>query len=187
MNTQWRAIRRLLVVGPCINIHTPNYPGVPMKRCLLLLAVLAIPLTAAQAQSAKEAVSAVLDALHQNASDGDFDGYFGLYADNAVFLGTDSSERWPLEIFKDYTRGRFASGTAWTYHMLERHIDFSPDGKVAWFDESLTNENLGLTRGTGVLVKSGDKWLITQYNLTIPVPNELARPFVALIMEHENH
>ncbi|MFT4603847.1 MAG: hypothetical protein ACI9W4_000563 [Rhodothermales bacterium] len=158
-----------------------------MKRSLLLLAFFAIPLSSAQAQDAEADVSAVLDALHLNASEGDFEGYFGLYADNAVFLGTDSSERWPLEIFKDYTRGRFASGTAWTYHMLERHIDFSPDGNVAWFDESLTNENLGLTRGTGVLIKSGDKWLITQYNLTMTVPNDLARPFAALIMEHENH
>ena len=158
-----------------------------MKRSLLFLAVLALPLAGAQAQNAKEDVSAVLDALHRNASEANFEGYFGLYADNAVFLGTDSSERWPLEIFKDYTRGRFADGTAWTYHMLERHIYLSPDENVAWFDESLTNENLGLTRGTGVLVKSGDKWLITQYNLTIPVPNDLARPFVALIMEHENH
>jgi ketosteroid isomerase-like protein len=158
-----------------------------MKRSLLLLTVLLISISTTQAQSAEEDVSAVLDALHLKASEGDFDGYFSLYADNAVFLGTDSSERWPLDIFKDYTRGRFATGTAWTYHMLERNIDFSPDGNVAWFDESLTNENLGLTRGTGVLIKSGDKWLISQYNLTIPVPNELARPFVALIMEHENH
>ena len=71
--------------------------------------------------------------------------------------------------------------------MLERHIDFSPDKSVAWFDELLTNENLGLTRGTGVLVRSGDAWLITQYHLTIPVPNELARAFVALIAEHEDH
>ncbi len=158
-----------------------------MKRSLLLLAVLAIPLTDAQAQSAEDDVSAVLDALHLKASEGDFEGYFGLYADNAVFLGTDASERWPLDIFKDYTKGRFATGTAWTYHSLERHIDFSPNEDVAWFDELLDNENLGLTRGTGVLIKSGDKWLITQYHLTIPVPNELARPFVALIMEHENH
>lgn len=157
-----------------------------MKRLPLLLALLALP-GIALAQSPTEQVSAVLDQLHLKASEGDFDGYFALYAPNAVFIGTDASERWPLEIFKDYTRGRFASGTAWTYHMLEREIDFSPDGNVAWFDELLTNENLGLTRGTGVLIKDGDTWLFTQYHLTIPVPNELARPFVALIAEHENH
>ncbi|NNE70494.1 MAG: nuclear transport factor 2 family protein [Rhodothermales bacterium] len=157
-----------------------------MKRLPILLAILAIPGTLL-AQSPTEQVSAVLDQLHLKASEGDFDGYFSLYAPNAVFIGTDASERWPLEIFKDYTKGRFDSGTAWTYHMLEREIDFSPDGNVAWFDELLTNENLGLTRGTGVLIKDGDTWRFTQYHLTIPVPNELARPFVALIAEHENH
>lgn len=157
-----------------------------MKRLLPLAALLLWTLPT-WAQTPTEAVSAVLDQLHLKASEGDFEGYFSLYAENAVFLGTDASERWPLEIFKDYTKGRFDSGTAWTYHMIERHIDFSPSGDVAWFDELLTNNRLGLTRGTGVLIKVDGRWLFSQYHLTIPVPNELAVPFVEIIKEHEAH
>ena len=31
----------------------------------------------------------------------------------------------------------------------------------------------GVFRGSGVLVKKNNKWLITQYNLLLPIPNEL--------------
>ncbi|MBO6574076.1 MAG: nuclear transport factor 2 family protein [Rhodothermales bacterium] len=156
-----------------------------MRTSLIPVLALVLLPGLAVAQDAESDVSSVLDQLHLKASEGDFEGYFSLYAENAVFFGTDASERWPLEIFKDYTRGRFAEGTAWTYHMLERNIDFSPSGEVAWFDELLTNDRLGLTRGTGVLVRQDDGWLITQYHLTIPVPNELAVPFVEIIKVHE--
>ena len=43
----------------------------------------------------------------------------------------------------------------------------------------------GSCRGSGVLVRSGDDWLITQYNLTIPIPNDLADEFAARIQEFE--
>jgi len=50
----------------------------------------------------------------------------------------------------------------------------------------LENETLGTTRGSGVLVKEKGEWKISQYNLTIPVPNQLAREFVARIRELED-
>jgi SnoaL-like domain len=157
-----------------------------MRRLFLILALAATPITAC-AQRPAERVSAVLDALHTAASEADYDRYFSLYAENAVFLGTDATERWPIGQFKNYTKARFDEGTGWTYLMQERNIEFSPDGSVAWFDEALTNENMGLTRGTGVLVLTDGEWKITQYNLTVPVPNELARAFVAIIREHGSH
>ncbi|WP_420633403.1 nuclear transport factor 2 family protein [Candidatus Palauibacter sp.] len=120
-------------------------------------------------------VSAVLDALHEAASEADFNGYFSLYAREAVFLGTDATERWTRGEFMDYTRARFDAGTGWTYHMLERHITVAPGGRTAWFDERLENAGLGETRGSGVLVMEDGGWKIAQYNLTIPIPNELAR------------
>ncbi|MFT5142752.1 MAG: ketosteroid isomerase-like protein [Rhodothermales bacterium] len=167
-------------------LGTHPIASIPMRRRFLILALALTPLMAS-AQSPTERVSAVLDALHTAASEANFEGYFSLYAENAVFLGTDATERWPIDQFKSYTKARFEEGTAWTYHMQERNIAFSPDGNVAWFDEALTNENMGLTRGTGVLVLTAGEWKITQYNLTVPVPNELARAFVALIREHGSH
>ncbi len=123
----------------------------------------------------RDDVSATLDALHEAASEADFDRYFSLYAREAVFLGTDATERWTREEFMDYTKARFDAGTGWTYHMLERHIAIAPGGRTAWFDERLENANLGETRGSGVLVMEDGNWRIAQYNLTIPIPNEMAR------------
>jgi ketosteroid isomerase-like protein len=133
--------------------------------------------------AAEAAVGAVLDQLHAAASAADFDRYFGLYARNAVFLGTDATERWTLDEFKDYARGPFSEGRGWTYAVLERHIAVSEHGHTAWFDERLDNAFLGETRGSGVLVQDGDAWKVAQYNLTIPVPNDLAAEFVARIRE----
>ena len=157
----------------------------PTPRLAPTIAVALLPLLAAGALAAQPTpvelgraradVSAVLDALHTMASEADFDGYFALYAQEAVFLGTDATERWTRQEFMDYTRARFDTGTGWTYHMLERHVSVASDGRTAWFDERLENENLGETRGSGVLVREDGRWKIAQYNLTIPIPNEMAR------------
>ena len=152
----------------------------PLMALILAGQALAVqPLAAQEADGGREkaqaAVSEVLDALHQAASDADFDLYFSLYAREAVFLGTDATERWTREEFMEYAAPRFATGTGWTYHLLERHVGVAPGGETAWFDERLDNANLGETRGSGVLVMEDGGWKIAQYNLTIPVPNELAR------------
>ncbi len=153
----------------------------PVRRTAwFVLFLFCIP--AALAQPAEEqAVSAVLDALHDNAAHARFEAYFGLYTEDAVFLGTDATERWDLDAFKAYAKPAFDQGRGWTYTMTERHIAFAPDGHTAWFDEMLENAALGTCRGSGVLVRTGDGWKIAQYNLTIPIPNELARDVVARI------
>ena len=130
-------------------------------------------------------VSAVLDSLHSKASQADFAGYFDLYADDAIFLGTDATERWNVTDFKAYTKPHFDRGNGWTYTPIQRHIYISEDGSTAWFDESLDNASLGLTRGSGALIKSGESWKVVQYNLTIPIPNELAREVVDKIRSLE--
>lgn len=128
------------------------------------------------------AVSRVLDDLHRAAHAGDFEGYFALYADDAVFLGTDPEERWPIEEFRTFARPHFEDGHGWTYHPIERHVRIGPEGRVAWFDERLDNASLGETRGTGALVRGEDgRWRVAQYNLTIPVPNALASEVVERI------
>ena len=124
--------------------------------------------------SEKDKVSAVIDSLHRYASEAKFDSYFKLYASEAIFIGTDASETWTLEEFKNYAKPVFDRGSGWTYKSRDRHIYFSPNQDVAWFDELLDNASLGLTRGTGVLVKTEAGWKVTQYHLTIPIPNDIA-------------
>lgn len=138
---------------------------------------LAAPARAQTSAKEKSAVNTMLNALHDSASKGDWDVYFDLYTDSSIFLGTDATERWTKSDFKGYAAG----SNGWTYEMTERHIFVSDDLQTAWFDELLENDNLGLTRGTGVLVKKEGEWKFSQYNLTIPVPNSLARSLVAEI------
>ncbi|MBT3133800.1 nuclear transport factor 2 family protein [Alteromonas sp. ALT199] len=144
-----------------------------MKYLLLGLLMLTIAANVS-ANTNRDLVNQTLDALHHNASVADFDAYFNLYHDSAVFIGTDASEVWTKEAFKAYAKPHFDKGKGWTYHPRDRHIYFSPDNNVAWFDELLDNKGLGETRGTGVLIKTGSDWKLTQYHLTIPIPNALA-------------
>lgn len=141
----------------------------------------AFPTTVHAQQAAEESVAATLDALHAAASAADGDRYFALFAEEGVFFGTDATERWTVEQFKAYALPFFEQGRGWTYSPTERNVFVSGDGTTAWFDERLFNETYGETRGTGVLVLRGGSWRIAQYNLTIPVPNELASDLVARI------
>lgn len=153
--------------------------------CGVVLGLLASTALAGDGNAERERVAATLDALHAYAAQADFDRYFGLYASNAVFLGTDKTERWSVEQFKDYARPIFAQGRGWEYKVIERWITVSADGHSAWFDERLDNASLGECRGSGVLVRSGGRWLISQYNLTIPIPNDLAYEFAGRIRQYE--
>jgi ketosteroid isomerase-like protein len=163
--------------------------GLFVKKIIELLCMIALSsvfagMSMAQDSADNEAgVAAVLDSLHDAASKADYDRYFGLYSKDAIFLGTDATERWDLAQFKAYTGPIFAKGRGWTYAATRRWIYVSDDGNTAWFDETLENANLGDCRGSGVLVKQNGQWLIAQYNLTIPVPNDLADEFVKRIRE----
>lgn len=127
-------------------------------------------------------VDAVLDALHDAAARAEEERYFALFAPDAVFLGTDATERWSLDEFRAYAHPIFSQGRGWTYHVERRFVGLGPEGRTAWFDETLTNAKLGLCRGTGALVRADDgAWRIVQYHLTIPVPNELAEEVVKMI------
>ena len=153
-----------------------------MVRTLLMLVALSGAVSAGAEGDPQQAVRAVLDALHEKASAADFEGYFALYASNAVFLGTDRDEYWPLAEFKRYTRERFAAGTGWTYRPVERFVHVN--GDTAWFEERLHHARYGQTRGTGVLVREDGAWRIAQYNLTLPIPNELFVDVAANVKRH---
>jgi SnoaL-like domain len=154
---------------------------------LMILTALPVPASAGTAESSPLAnVAGVLDAFHSAAARADEKAYFGLLAPNGVFLGTDATERWEKAAFQAFAHPFFAKGKAWTFTPRDRHIGFSRDGRVAWFDELLDSATYGECRGSGVLEKiDGEKmdggWKITQYNLSIPLPNDLAKDLVARI------
>ena len=98
-------------------------------------------------------------------------------------MGTDATERWTIDEFKGYARPAFDRGTGWTYVMTDRNIFISEDGNTAWFDELLENDGFGQCRGTGALVKIDGAWKVSQYNLTVPIPNDLLRKVAGMIGE----
>ncbi len=128
---------------------------------------------------------ATLDALHAAAAAADEARYFGLFAHDGVFLGTDATERWTVEAFRAYARPHFDAGRGWTYTVVERHLDLDPAAGYAWFDERLDNARLGACRGSGVLRREGAAWKVVQYDLTIPIPNALAVDVAEQIRRHE--
>lgn len=118
-------------------------------------------------------VDLVLNELHDAASKADADRYFALFEPDGVFLGTDATERWTVPEFRSYAQARFDTGQGWTYTATSRHVHVSRDGRTAWFDETLHNAKYGECRGTGVLTQRAGDWRIAQYNLTVPIPNDL--------------
>jgi len=150
-----------------------------MIAVLVFVLLSAFPLSAQPPETA--AVSTVLDAFHAAAAKADEEAYFALLAPNGVFLGTDATERWDKAAFQAFAHPYFAKGKAWTFTPHDRHVDFSRDGRVAWFDELLDSATYGECRGSGALEKMDGGWRITQYNLSIPLPNDLAKEFVARI------
>ncbi len=140
--------------------------------------------TLADEASEVRRIEAVLDDFHAAASAADGERYFSHFAADGVFLGTDGSERWTLEEFRAFADPYFSQGKGWTYHPQGRHVTVAASGESAWFDEALDSESYGACRGSGVLQKHQGRWKIEQYNLSIPMPNALAKDFVARIRQH---
>jgi ketosteroid isomerase-like protein len=117
-------------------------------------------------------VNRTLDDWHAAAAKADEASYFAVLADDAVFLGTDASERWNKSEFQAFARPYFAKGAAWKFRATRRAVIFNADKTLAWFDEDLHTENLGDCRGSGVLRLDDGQWKIVHYNLAVTVPNE---------------
>lgn len=126
----------------------------------------------------------VLDSFHQAASEADFEKYMSLLARDAIYLGTDSSERWNKNEFSAFVKPYFSQGNGWLYKPIERNVTGTQASHIVFFDELLENKNYGLCRGTGVLINTPKGWKILQYNLSIVVPNAIAKEVVESIKTH---
>ena len=116
-------------------------------------------------------IISMLDSFNRAAAKADFNAYFNFYTDDAIFTGTDATERWEKPAFMAWAKPIFDKGRAWDFTAMERHIYFDKTGTLAWFDE-LLNTQMKICRGSGVLVKQGDDWKVQQYILSTMVPND---------------
>jgi len=142
-----------------------------MKKVILfiLFTVYISPIIAQE--KAEEHINTTLNNWHNAAAEANFNNYFDLFTDDAIFIGTDATEHWDKKAFQVYAKPHFDKGKAWSFTALERHIYFSDDKKTAWFDE-LLNTQMKICRGSGVLVLLNGKWKIKQYVLSMTIPND---------------
>ena len=139
------------------------------------------------AASDEQNIDLVLNNFHQAAADAQAKPYFNLLSHDAIFLGTDATERWSKEEFKAFVVPYFSQGKGWLYTPVERNITVLKQGQVAFFDEILFSKSYGTCRGSGLLVKTDQGWKISQYNLSIPMPNGLAKALVKQIKTFEQN
>ena len=144
---------------------------------IVLLALLIL----SQNSWAQEKLDVLLNGLHQDAHEGNYETYFERYTSDAIFLGTDKTERWTIQEFKEYAKPAFADGHGWTYEVVERNWEGS--GDTRWFDEILFNEKYGHCRGTGVVELINGEWKIAHYSLTLLIPNDIAAEVGSLTIE----
>lgn len=124
-----------------------------------------------QAQSEKEQINELLEEWHQAAAEANFDHYFSMMAPESVFIGTDATENWNKQEFMEWSKPYFDRGKAWSFTTLERNTFVAEDEQLAWFDELLDTQ-MGICRGSGVVVKEDGEWKVKHYVLSIAIPNE---------------
>jgi len=150
----------------------------PLFVSLILITILSINSISAQVKNTEENISAVkrqvnktIGKWHKAASEANFENYFNMMTEDAIFIGTDPTENWTLPEFKEFSKPYFDAGKAWSFSTLNRNLYVHENTRVAWFDELLDTQ-MGICRGSGVLMKEKGKWKIHHYVLSITIPNE---------------
>lgn len=148
-----------------------------MKKVVLLTLIVLIFSCKSNSEQELKNINLCINQWHKAAADADFETYFNLMTDDAVFIGTDASENWNKKEFEIYSKPHFDKGKAWTFHSLERNVYTDKTQKIAWFDE-LLDTSFKICRGSGVLEKVNGTWKIKHYVLSMTIPNEKAKDVV---------
>jgi hypothetical protein len=131
-------------------------------------------------QNTIDEVNQFMDGWHKAAGQANATVFFGSMADNAVYIGTDATERWTKSEFVTFAKPYFDRGKAWDFKPYDRDLHVTSDGQGVWFSELLETW-MGVCRGSGVLTKTPQGWRIQQYHLSVTVPNDVIRDFITLV------
>lgn len=147
-----------------------------MKKIIVVLIGLALfgckSVQPKSSENVKSEINLVLNNWHKAAADANFNNYFNVMTEDAIYIGTDATENWNKQEFIKFAKPYFDRGKAWNFTALERNIYFSSDNKTVWFDE-LLNTQMKICRGSGVLVRDEKgNWKIKQYVLSMTIPND---------------
>jgi thiol-disulfide isomerase/thioredoxin len=158
--------------------------GKNMNRCAisLCLAIFGLCIQAQEQEKtdASKIIHQFLDAWHRAAATANREVFFGSMDEDSIYIGTDAGERWRKTEFSSWAGHAFDRSCAWDFKPIERQIYISEDGNYAWFNETLATW-MGVCRGSGVLKRYENHWKIKHYHLSVTVPNEIIKEFIALV------
>jgi ketosteroid isomerase-like protein len=147
---------------------------------ILLLTITTFSLNA-QSTAVKD-IGEVIDTWHLAAANADFDAYFNILTEDAVFVGTDAAEVWNKAQFMTFSKPYFDKGKAWSFTSKQRNVYVDASGEIAWFDE-LLDTWMQLCRGSGVLKKEDGVWKISHYVLSLTIPNDKIQQVITVKKE----
>ncbi|MCK5539103.1 MAG: nuclear transport factor 2 family protein [Bacteroidales bacterium] len=150
-----------------------------MKNVISIISIvlLSVSLIAQNTENKENSINEIINSWHKAASDANLDAFFAPVTSDFVYIGTDATERWTRDEFYGFCKPYFDKGKAWDFKPIERKVYFSPNGKTAWFNETLDTW-MGVCRSSGVLVKVKKKWKLAHYHLSVAVPNESVEEFL---------
>lgn len=134
----------------------------------------------------KNAIETTLNSWHKAVAEFQFETYFDLMTDEAVFVGTDATEVWSKQQFMAFCKPYFDKKQTWDFKPISRNIYLQKSSQTAHFDEVLDTW-MGLCRGSGVLIKENNSWKIQHYVLSVLVPNEVVKEVIDVKKETEKN
>jgi hypothetical protein len=129
-------------------------------------------------------VNAFVDEWHDDAAHAR-PAFFDKIASDGIYIGTDKTERWTREAFREWAKPAFARPVAWAFTPLHRNVRFSTDRRYIWFDEQ-ARSSMGILQATGVIRPAGERFEIVHYQLSIAVPNEVIPQVTGTIKAFES-
>ena len=157
-----------------------------MKRCILACFVLLMSASALARDvdaALRQQVSAFIDEWHDDAAHARM-AYFDKISKNGIYIGTDKSELWRKDAFKEWAKKYFEGTSAWAFKRIERNVYVGADKRTIWFDE-LLDTSMGVCRASGVIHRTARGFEIAHYQLSIAVPNDVMAPVKKLIQDVE--
>jgi hypothetical protein len=137
---------------------------------------------APDSEAVRASVNNFIDQWHRDAANADL-AYFEKMAPRGTYLGTDPTENWSTQEFRNWAGKYFDEGEAWDFTPRERNVYLAEDGKYIWFDE-LLDTWMGVCRGSGVLSAKEEGWQLEHYHLSMTIPNDLTIKVIEIV-EHE--
>lgn len=161
-------------------------PLTQIKIALFVCAVILAQCTT-ENKSKEEIITQIdttLNHWHKTAANADTT-FFDFLTEDAIYIGTDATERWTKQEFEDYAMPYFRKGRAWSFTPKKRNIYLNEKCNFAYFDEVLDTW-MGICRASGVVYFINNEWKLKHYQLAMTIPNEKVQEVLKVINTMNN-